>query len=137
MSSCFFSSRLKMRISAIFELRNCFKTALPNEPVPPVIRRHLDANIEKRQVEGVLNQGFSAGTDKPVLQKKAKSQLGARQENESADAIYVLINCPQLDRGDWLNKALELMYCELLPYRCVGVAKAVTTRTDLGVIHGL
>ena len=37
MSSCFFSSREKMRISPMSVARKCFKTVWPNEPVPPVI----------------------------------------------------------------------------------------------------
>ena len=45
MSSCFFSSRLKMRISReIGREKRCI-TALPKEPVPPVIARVLPANI--------------------------------------------------------------------------------------------
>lgn len=39
MSSCFFSSREKMRISPISVSKKCFKTVWPNDPVPPVIRR--------------------------------------------------------------------------------------------------
>lgn len=39
MSSCFFSSREKMRISPMSVSRKCFKTVWPNEPVPPVISR--------------------------------------------------------------------------------------------------
>ena len=45
MSSCFFSSRLKMRISAMSVSRNRRSTALPNEPVPPVMTRVLPANM--------------------------------------------------------------------------------------------
>ena len=37
MSSCFFSSREKMRISARSVFMKCLSTVLPNEPVPPVI----------------------------------------------------------------------------------------------------
>lgn len=37
MSSCFFSSREKMRISAMSVLRKRLRTALPKLPVPPVI----------------------------------------------------------------------------------------------------
>src|SRR5579862_3404508 len=44
MSSCFFSSRLKTRISAKSESSRRVSTALPNEPVPPVIRRILSLN---------------------------------------------------------------------------------------------
>ena len=44
MSSCFFSSLLKMRISFISESRNLSRTALPNEPVPPVIKSILSLN---------------------------------------------------------------------------------------------
>ena len=44
MSCCFFSSRLKMRISAT-SLRSMRRTtALPNVPVPPVIRRVQPSN---------------------------------------------------------------------------------------------
>ena len=39
MSSCFFSSREKMRISPMSVSRKCFKTVWPNEPVPPVISK--------------------------------------------------------------------------------------------------
>ena len=45
MSSCFFSSRLKMRISRRSEARKRRRTALPNEPVPPVISRVLSLNM--------------------------------------------------------------------------------------------
>ena len=45
MSSCFFSSRLNILISFKSELIKCFKTALPKEPVPPVIIRTLSLNI--------------------------------------------------------------------------------------------
>ena len=45
MSSCFFSSRLKMRISRSPEWRNLSRTAFPKEPVPPVMRRTLPSNI--------------------------------------------------------------------------------------------
>src|SRR3546814_14968374 len=38
MSSCFFSSRLKMRISVISVAKKRFSTAFPKEPVPPVIK---------------------------------------------------------------------------------------------------
>src|SRR5699024_8617264 len=41
MSSCFFSSREKMRISARSESRKCLSTVEPKEPVPPVIIRVL------------------------------------------------------------------------------------------------
>jgi len=41
MSSCFFSSRLNIRISLISESKNLRSTALPNDPVPPVIKRIL------------------------------------------------------------------------------------------------
>src|SRR5208282_1779621 len=37
MSSCFFSSRDNILISLIFVFKNLFSTALPKEPVPPVI----------------------------------------------------------------------------------------------------
>ena len=37
MSSCFFSSREKMRISPMSVSRKCFRTVWPKEPVPPVI----------------------------------------------------------------------------------------------------
>ena len=40
-SSCFFSSRLKIRISEISEFKKCFRTAFPNEPVPPVINNFI------------------------------------------------------------------------------------------------
>lgn len=43
-SSCFFSSRLKIRISPISVYKNLFSTALPNEPVPPVINRVFPVN---------------------------------------------------------------------------------------------
>ena len=46
MSSCFFSSRLKMRISLMSESRKRRNTALPKEPVPPVIRRTLSLNMD-------------------------------------------------------------------------------------------
>src|SRR5262252_1254380 len=47
MSSCFFSSRLKMRISRSPELRKRRTTALPNEPVPPVISRVWLSNMPR------------------------------------------------------------------------------------------
>lgn len=37
MSSCFFSSRLKILISDMLVCRKCFRTVCPKEPVPPVI----------------------------------------------------------------------------------------------------
>ena len=37
MSSCFFSSREKIRISLRSESRKCLRTVEPKEPVPPVI----------------------------------------------------------------------------------------------------
>src|SRR5258705_4703421 len=37
MSSCFFSSRLKMRTACTFVVSRRRNTALPKEPVPPVI----------------------------------------------------------------------------------------------------
>ena len=45
MSSCFFSSRLRMRISRRSDARKRRRTALPNEPVPPVISRVRFLNI--------------------------------------------------------------------------------------------
>ena len=45
MSSCFFSSRLKILISEKDESMNLFNTALPNEPVPPVINNVLSLNL--------------------------------------------------------------------------------------------
>ena len=39
MSSCFFSSREKMRISPMSEYKKCFRTVCPKLPVPPVISR--------------------------------------------------------------------------------------------------
>src|ERR1017187_7353566 len=45
MSSCFFSSRLKIRISANPVLLAMSTTALPKVPVPPVINRVRPANI--------------------------------------------------------------------------------------------
>lgn len=45
MSSCFFSSREKIRISPMSVSRKCFKTVWPKEPVPPVISRVLFLNI--------------------------------------------------------------------------------------------
>src|SRR3569833_1519180 len=44
MSSCFFSSRLKTRISPKSLRRKRLRTALPKEPVPPVMRRTLSLN---------------------------------------------------------------------------------------------
>ena len=41
MSSCFFSSREKMRISARSVSMKCLSTVLPNEPVPPAINQGL------------------------------------------------------------------------------------------------
>ncbi len=41
MSSCFFSSRLKILISRISVSRKRLRTALPKEPVPPVINKHF------------------------------------------------------------------------------------------------
>ena len=38
LSSCFFSSRLKILISATFDFIKCSKTAFPKEPVPPVTK---------------------------------------------------------------------------------------------------
>ena len=49
MSSCFFSSRLKMRISGCRCLRKRPTTALPNEPVPPVISSVLSLNISHQR----------------------------------------------------------------------------------------
>ena len=46
MSSCFFSSRLRMRISLMSESRKQRSTALPNEPVPPVISNILSLNTD-------------------------------------------------------------------------------------------
>lgn len=46
MSSCFFSSREKMRISPMSVSRKCFKTVWPNEPVPPVISRVALVNVD-------------------------------------------------------------------------------------------
>src|SRR5215212_8153484 len=45
MSSCFFSSRLKMRISPISALKKRRSTALPNVPVPPVMTSVLLLSI--------------------------------------------------------------------------------------------
>ena len=45
MSSCFFSSREKMRISARSVFMKCLSTVLPNEPVPPVIIRVLSLKV--------------------------------------------------------------------------------------------
>src|SRR5436309_12651458 len=45
MSSCFFWSRLNTRISPMPVSRNLRSTALPNVPVPPVMRRILLSNI--------------------------------------------------------------------------------------------
>ena len=42
---CFFSSRLKMRISRKSESRKRRSTALPKEPVPPVIKSTLLSNM--------------------------------------------------------------------------------------------
>lgn len=42
----FFSSRLKIRISAISLYKKRFRTALTNDPVPPVISRILFLNIK-------------------------------------------------------------------------------------------
>ena len=36
-SSCFFSSREKIRISPISLVKKCFNTVFPKEPVPPLI----------------------------------------------------------------------------------------------------
>ena len=44
MSSCFFSSREKMRISARSVFTKCLSTVLPKLPVPPVIMRVLPVN---------------------------------------------------------------------------------------------
>ena len=44
-SSCFFSSRENIRISAIWVERKRFNTAPPKDPVPPVIRRVLFVNM--------------------------------------------------------------------------------------------
>ena len=41
MSSCFFSSREKMRISPMSLPKKCLSTVLPKLPVPPVIMRVL------------------------------------------------------------------------------------------------
>ena len=46
MSSCFFSSREKMRIWPISVVRKCLRTVLPNEPVPPVIIRVALVNAD-------------------------------------------------------------------------------------------
>lgn len=46
MSSCFFSSREKMRISFKSESKKCFKTVEPKEPVPPVIIRVALSNVD-------------------------------------------------------------------------------------------
>ena len=46
MSSCFFSSRLNIRISAISVCRKRLSTAFPKEPVPPVINSFLFKNIQ-------------------------------------------------------------------------------------------
>ena len=45
-SSCFFSSQLKMRISSMSLCKKCFKTVLPNEPVPPVMSRVAPLNVD-------------------------------------------------------------------------------------------
>src|SRR5690606_107149 len=45
MSSCFFSSRLRMRISPTPWLRKRRRTALPNEPVPPVMSSFAPPNL--------------------------------------------------------------------------------------------
>src|SRR5690554_7252215 len=44
MSSCFFSSRLKIRISSMSVPRKRLRTALPKEPVPPVINNTFFEN---------------------------------------------------------------------------------------------
>src|SRR5258708_2775606 len=52
MSSCFFSSRLKMRTARISVVRRRRNTALPKEPVPPVIMTVLLSN------KGPARRGF-------------------------------------------------------------------------------
>ena len=45
MSSCFFSSRERMRISLMSVFKKRSTTAWPKEPVPPVMRRTLSLSI--------------------------------------------------------------------------------------------
>src|SRR4030095_12901863 len=59
MSSCFFSSRLNTRISAKSEWMKRWSTALPKEPVPPVIIRVLSLNINQSCEIGLGSAEFS------------------------------------------------------------------------------
>src|SRR6185295_6203362 len=71
MSSCFFSSRLKMRISRTSEERKRRVTALPKEPVPPVIKSVLSVNgpllVDIRAALGVPHRvAFVRGSSKKL-----------------------------------------------------------------------
>src|SRR5690242_12656724 len=81
MSSCFFSSRLKMRISAMSVCRKRSSTALPNEPVPPVIKSVLFLNILgspssfSSSIHSRLTRFLSLGVQLPVILPHRLHQL--------------------------------------------------------------
>src|SRR5687768_6996604 len=68
MSSCFFSSRLRMRISRTGDFAKRRSTAFPNEPVPPVISRVLSLNVEDiRRSLGISGGGRHGAGGGPNL----------------------------------------------------------------------
>ena len=82
MSSCFFSSRLKIRISAISESKKRPNTALPNEPVPPVINKVLFKNIY------IPSAGYDAGTSIGSALYLYNQILGKERLEETTSAFF-------------------------------------------------
>src|SRR5918994_171045 len=94
MSSCFFSSRLKMRISRRPDARKRRTTALPNEPVPPVISRVLSANIVSGDASGgCVGCALYSARPRPEQKTVAADPLDEQQPARQRDRLVASHCC--------------------------------------------
>src|SRR5690349_12410738 len=108
MSSCFFSSRLKMRISFTSVSRKRRRTALPKEPVPPVISNTLPENIPRNviPVSTTRSSGRKIRSDQPFAfrDRRVVDQDGAKDALEHEQTA-----CSGADYAEFANQRADIV----------------------------
>ena len=84
MSSCFFSSREKIRISLMSLFKKRRRTALPKLPVPPVINKTLSWNTDIIG-EIIISYRYNISI---VLQDLSTYRFSARKYHTATTASY-------------------------------------------------
>ncbi len=97
MSSCFFSSRLRTRISPTSVSRNRRSTAFPKVPVPPVIRIVLSRNCSSFAVLAPLRHQTHLPADPPsaAIRRRASGPAPSPSPSPPAGSLRTQRSAPE------------------------------------------